>query len=80
MERNKSQNWIRQLCGIFNVSARNSAKSPWRFFLQALHNMGSRSKKNLAMTTDSATETRIYREQAIDELDIGKTTFYKWVN
>jgi hypothetical protein len=32
------------------------------------------------MTTDSATETRIYREQAIDELDIGKTTFYKWVN
>jgi hypothetical protein len=32
------------------------------------------------MTPDSATETRIYREQALDELNIGKTTFYKWVN
>ncbi|MBE9040695.1 hypothetical protein IQ235_07870 [Oscillatoriales cyanobacterium LEGE 11467] len=31
------------------------------------------------MTTDSATVTRYYREQALDTLDIGKTTFYKWV-
>lgn len=42
--------------------------------------MGKQEKKYSAMTTDSATETRIYREQAIDELDIGKTTFYKWIN
>lgn len=28
---------------------------------------------------DSATETRYYRENALDALDIGKTTFYKWI-
>lgn len=28
---------------------------------------------------DSATETRYYREDALDTLDIGKTTFYKWI-
>jgi hypothetical protein len=28
---------------------------------------------------DSTTETRYYREDALDRLDIGKTTFYKWI-
>ena len=28
---------------------------------------------------DSATETRYYREDTLDTLDIGKTTFYKWI-